>query len=296
MKMSKASRRALALATVLAASMAVGTAGAADNWSPPKQKIMKMKTAKKPVYKDDPPPAPIPALMAPSWTGLYFGVSLGGRTADADWTTVGIVPPPVGTTPAGASMHRASLADMHLRLGGYVGYNWQMGPAVVGFEGDFGWADAGRSVAGIPGTFVGAASVADSASFDLKWDASLRARLGVLVAPAWMLYGTGGVAWQRYEFGASCTVAGGYCVTARSESADATRAGWTLGAGVETLLPGNWMARAEYRYADFRHSGTAFFAGTGDDVFVNVDVTTHTLLFGVAYKFGGAPVPVRARF
>jgi outer membrane immunogenic protein len=116
----------------------------------------------------------------------------------------------------------------------------------------------------------------------MRWNASARARLGFLVMPSWMIYGTGGLAWQNFRFGASCSVAGGFCTADRNETASTTRLGWTIGGGIEALLPGSWLARAEYRYADFGGAGNTFFAGSGDDVFVDVNVRTHTLLLGVA--------------
>jgi outer membrane immunogenic protein len=56
------------------------------------------------------------------------------------------------------------------------------------------------------------------------------------------------------------------------------------------MLSGNWFARAEYRYADFRPSSLTInrqFGGT--PLFTNFDVAmrTHTATFGVSYKFGG---------
>ncbi len=177
------------------------------------------------------------------------------------------------------------------RGGGYLGYNWQTGPfSVVGIEADFGWADKTRTIAGIPGTYTAggaaAAIAADSTSVGLGWDASVRARLGLLVGPAWLVYGTVGIAWQHIEFGASCALAGGYCTAARAQTHDVTRVGWTAGVGVEGALSANWLARVEYRYADFDNAGHTFFSSSGDDVFMDVKVRTHTALFGLAYKFG----------
>lgn len=63
-----------------------------------------------------------------------------------------------------------------------------------------------------------------------------------------------GVAWQSVEARVQC---GGtlpaWCLVGnvRDESAWSLRPGWTVGGGLETRIAGNWLARLEYRYADF---------------------------------------------
>jgi len=74
----------------------------------------------------------------------------------------------------------------------------------------------------------------------------------------------------------------------------ATRLGWTVGAGIETMLWQNWIVRGEYRYADF---GTITNTDTracapGNCVPSSLAFTdtlrlrTQTATFGIAYKFG----------
>ena len=64
-----------------------------------------------------------------------------------------------------------------------------------------------------------------------------------------------------------------------------------MGAGIETAVGGNWFARAAYRYADL---GTSSFTiarnNPGASVSTDFDVAlrTHTVIFGIAYKFGGS--------
>ncbi len=82
---------------------------------------------------------------------------------------------------------------------------------------------------------------------------------------------------------------------AKVVSDSTTKAGWTVGGGLETVLWGNWLARAEYRYADFGTSslqvaraGTIGVPPTPFASSDNVDVRLHTHMatFGLAYKFG----------
>ncbi|WP_339034381.1 hypothetical protein WHZ78_21605 [Bradyrhizobium symbiodeficiens] len=54
------------------------------------------------------------------------------------------------------------------------------------------------------------------------------------------------------------------------------------------MIGGNWLARVDYRYADFGTWTQTFFApGIGfDDRFTaHVKARTHTATVGIAYKF-----------
>jgi outer membrane immunogenic protein len=95
-----------------------------------------------PFYRAPPP------VTVVSWTGPYVGVTLGG-----DWTS-GNVTEAVGTTfcnPAvpGCTVGPAASAALAAAVpgtfstshsgaigGGEFGYNWQLGPVVLGFEAD----------------------------------------------------------------------------------------------------------------------------------------------------------------
>jgi outer membrane immunogenic protein len=69
-----------------------------------------------------------------------------------------------------------------------------------------------------------------------------------------------------------------------------------LGGGIEAMLGGNWLVRAEYRYADFGTinftdvricTGCTFPAQASPLVVTNaLRVTTQTATVGLAYKFG----------
>jgi len=75
-----------------------------------------------------------------------------------------------------------------------------------------------------------------------------------------------------------------------------TLTGWTIGGGVEAMLGHNWLARAEYRYADFGTvnfndvrtcTGCTFPAqSTPLSVSYAMRVATQTAMVGLAYKFG----------
>ncbi len=161
----------------------------------------------------------------------------------------------------------------------------------------------------------GQASADDTASADRtefftglvrqNWDASARVRLGGLITPSILLYGTGGVALGSVDsaFSYSATTAyneigAGSIVhtTFGAGSWNDMRIGWTAGLGVEAAIAARWKVRAEYRFADLGHysktvpltrtTTDAAIPNTGSSAAVaNVNADFHTLRLGVAYVF-----------
>jgi opacity protein-like surface antigen len=259
------------------------------------------------------PAMPLKAKAAPAvafnWTGGYIGAAAADRWSDASWNTTAIgtngFPPPLFIAPDPTTTPVSFFSSaMQGRL--YGGYNWQFSRKwVAGLEADAGFGDSRMTRGGIPGTFGNGnnaffnpgieAEQHDSSSVKLGWDASIRARLGMLIAPSVLFYGTGGVAFQQVSTSASCDGVldafggGSWCAftgIAKSQTFSTTRTGWTVGGGVEAVITGNWLARGEVRYADYGNFKQTFFAGTGDDVVTNFHLSTYTALAGVSYKFG----------
>lgn len=260
---------------------------------------------KAPVYK-------APALVQ-SWGGFYIGAGIGFRASD---TAVNVNSATDTTAPAVLqNMFVAAncLAGLPcvtshpfngtaFRVSPYLGYNWQIGRTVLGLEGDVGFADQTTTVFGgaYPATpFGGGGSNTNSFSVRTTWDASIRARAGYLVDPALLLYGTAGPSWIHVETTSNCSTslaadgacaAGGFPALAPATiSHGHTRLGYTVGGGLEAMLWPNWIARAEYRYADYgRFSNTDVRTSVLGVQTVNYDTTvrTHTATFGLAYKFG----------
>jgi outer membrane immunogenic protein len=260
----------LLLASVAAAAFCAAPAVAAD-----------MPT-KAPVYKAQPP-------MASTWTGFYTGVGIGARWMDSDWTTTAAFSPvggPIGFT----TDPNAKFSSTALRISGYAGYNWQIAPAsVVGIEGDFGWANnKDRLASRIPG--LGGLNAGSFTDVKGSWDASIRARAGILINPTWLAYVTGGAAFQSIEAIATCPADTLVCnpvVGTQSFSNSKTQTGWTLGGGLEGMFMPNWLARIEYRYSDFgRFSFTAIpFSVSTFGANANLSTITQTVTVGLAYKY-----------
>ncbi len=241
---------------------------------------------------------------AQDWTGFYIGVALGAKITDARWTTelVGDPPFPAGVLDA-TNPHRFVPAG--LRVGGYLGYDWQVAPRwTAGIEGDFAWSNAKSALAGVPGCVIlcfpdAPGPGATATTVRAKWDGSVRGRLGFVAAPALRIYGTAGVAFQRLEARLACsnTLSDPVCLVSppfavKSQTRGTTRVGWTLGGGLEWRLAPHWLLRGEYRYADFGAWRGAFFEGEpsvgpgSDTVRFKLRTRTHIAGIGITYAFG----------
>lgn len=248
---------------------------------------------------------PAPAAMA-SWTGFYLGLDVGMQATRADLTTTHITSDgPFGglftQIPEGAAT--LPYDGVGSRLGAFGGLNWQASPRwVIGIEADFGWSDTETTRAGVavPALFC-CANPGHSSSVSTTWDVSVRPRIGYLVTPTFMVYATGGVAWQRFEANVSCgppfcgVPTAGLLFVPYAFTHPFTKPGWTVGAGAEAMLRPNWFLRASYRYSDF---GTVTFSNTSvvtsgeiAPTFItptfDLRLRTHTASLGIAYKFGG---------
>jgi outer membrane immunogenic protein len=239
--------------------------------------------------------APVVA-PAPSWTGFYVGGELGGKWTDGNWNTTCLTTGGCPDFPLDASSSQ-KLQPSSLRAGGYAGYNWQVSNWVLGAEVDLAWADSTKSVTGIPGcsvapafcgAFAGAGITAadDSASFRSTWDGALRARLGFLVTPNWLVYAAGGFAEQGVQSSVDCFgPTSPWCSITRSQTFNGVLPGWTIGGGLEWMITKHWFARGEYRYSDFGNWKNTYFPGTADQINTTIRVTTQIATAGLAYKW-----------
>jgi outer membrane immunogenic protein len=245
-----------------------------------------------------------PPVVPVSWTGFYAGAAIADRISASSWNTSSIGNGPgAGFLASDPTTTPAEFFSSSLQGRLYGGYNWQIAPKwVAGLEGDVGGGSrSNMTKGGIPGTFGNGANSTngafpgteaegvDSSSVKLGWDGTVRGKIGMLVTPNVLFYGTGGVAFQQVSASASCDGSGdSWCQftgVAKAQTFSTVRTGWTAGAGLEAILTGKWIGKFEVRYADFGRYNNTFFAGTGDDVVTNIHVQTYTATAGIGYKF-----------
>ena len=189
-------------------------------------------------------PMKAPMYEAPyNWTGFYIGINGGGGWGHSNWDAYG-----TGFNTSGAL------------VGGTIGYNYQMGQVVFGLEGDGDWSDLRGS-----GSCGGV-----SCETRNNWLATARGRLGYSFGRV-MPYITGGGAFGDIK----SSLAG-------VGSETTTRAGWTLGGGIEANIAGPWSAKLEYLYVDLGKAGCdAIACGVATDV----SSTNNIVRAGVNYRF-----------
>ncbi|MCX7313403.1 MAG: porin family protein [Alphaproteobacteria bacterium] len=187
-----------------------------------------------------------PAYVAQyNWTGFYLGINGGGDWGDSSWNGFA-----VKNSPSGGM------------IGGTAGYNWQApgSPWVFGLEGDIDWSSFKDSVA----------CGASACETKNNWFGTVRGRVG-FAFDRFMPYFTGGAA-----FGDIKANRVGFA------GASDTNVGWTVGAGLEGVIAGNWTAKLEYLYADL---GNTTCAAVSCGVATNVDLQVNILRGGLNYRF-----------
>jgi outer membrane immunogenic protein len=247
-------------------------------------------------------------VMAPAydWSGFYVGLNAGGAWTDSNPTTATIAPPAgyFATTSPGAI---AIAGNQNINRSGFTGgvtagYNWQAGAAVLGIETDFNYFGFKGSSSGTgiyPCCAPTGFTVNTSESADWLW--TLRGRLGFLATPAFLLYGTGGLAVANVR--ASYLFTDTFATANESASLSTTRYGWTAGVGGEYALMNGWSIKAEYLYVDLGRASTVsnnLHLGGAFPSPLPLQTWTHTVNLhsnigrvGINYKFGG---PVVARY
>ncbi len=225
------------------------------------------------------PPSP-----AQTWTGFYAGLN-GGYGWGTNSTAVNAIDPTyafgqtTGTFPTSLS----PTIEGGL-VGGQLGYNWQTERYLVGLEADLDYSGMNGTANFTSAPAGGFAGYTTTQSNRLEWLSTVRARLGWLITPSTLLYGTGGAAFGRDNIATSdvkltglttCPAGNLFCGVGSSSS---TRAGWTAGAGLETMIWSKWTAKVEYLYFDL---------GTTSDQFISTGVNPGTPLAQVSTRING---------
>ena len=247
------------LATVgTIAALTGGSAMAADLAAPPAP------------YK-----APLPVAVY-SWTGPYWGVNVGyswGRLKN-EWTVAGF-----GAGTASESQ------DVNGVIGGFQsGINWQVGWWLFGMEADLqGSGQKGDTTY----CLVDCALASVAAEHKLTWFGTARSRIGVLPTETILLYATYGIAYGQVQSNYAFSAGG---VAFGSAELKDTRAGWTVGAGIEGAFGGGWSAKLEYLYVDLGTRSETITLNGVTTASWDHHFTDNIVRLGLNYRWGGIPV------
>lgn len=238
-------------------------------------------------------PADAHLAAAPfSWTGYYVGAQLGGLATFSDVSD-----------PLGPSIFGNPNVATGPFAGGQIGYNYQAGNIVYGLEAEIAFPEVeGTSTcSSLSGQFINS-----NCKVGINAFGALTGRVGLAVGPDGrsLIYGKGGAAWQSggISLATNDSAAGWYGNPFTRGHTDLNRWGWTLGAGAEYALTGNWSVKAEYDYASFGDASigllpSAYMDGNGA-ITENVPArqgqisqTTQLFKLGVNYRLGDHAAP-----
>jgi outer membrane immunogenic protein len=221
-----------------------------------------------------------------NWTGFYVGLNAGGAWGRDDIGSTTFLNggfPVDNAAVTAATSPRLSPAGF--TGGGQIGYNYQAGSLVLGAEADFGYMGLRKNTSTVfpfpstPGAFF---TVNNAMSTD--WLFTARGRIG-LAANNWLFYTTGGLAVTNERFAQTNAFLAPFVST---DSISTTRAGWTIGAGIEYGMTPNWTVKGEYLYADFGKVSTSNGVLTppwGSVIGNSARLTTNIARIGVNYKW-----------
>lgn len=182
-----------------------------------------------------------------NWTGFYAGANVGAAWS-SDHATLSF-PDPTLSALDPITVNTGKVAV----IGGIQeGVNWQFAPNWVwGIEADWSFTDAGKTISqGLTSGGVPVVPSSGSLSTKLDWLGSARNRLGYLITPNLMLYGTGGVAWGKVGYTGAVTINTPTVTYAANTAFSKTAVGWTAGAGLEWMITEHWLLRGEYLFYD----------------------------------------------
>ncbi len=248
--------------------------------------------------------APAPPPPPPAWTGFYLGANAG-----YDWSITNTIQQTYLETLPGGFATEAALGNIpglqSVRTnefigGGQVGWNYQWGNhLLIGLEADIQGLAGGAGTANLVST--------NSATSFSKSQGSLgtvRARLGYLVNPVFLVYGTGGFAYGQGTLSANYfgiwTLAPKNVVSAQlNDYQTQTLTGYSVGGGAEWQFLPKWSVKAEYLYynlgsiqttgvqLNYKSGGVAALTTARS----NARFDGSVVRVGVSYhiKWGGAP-------
>jgi outer membrane autotransporter protein len=244
--------------------------------------------------------ATAPANVPVDWTGWYGGI-VGGATefGGASQTFNGV--------PGVAFLGPSTTAVMQPSGwlgGGTLGYNYQTGKWVLGFEGDMTGTStngSGQCTPLVANPNIGSAGALFQTTChdSLDWIATATGRLGYAWTPRSLLYVKAGGAFTDERASVQCNYGSPAinmlqvvnalqgCVDPTlthllyQASTSAFRAGWTIGIGTEFALTNHWSIKGEFDWLDFGDKSLTLSDGTP----FNSTLHVAEAKIGLNYKF-----------
>ena len=151
-----------------------------------------------------------------------------------------------------------------------AGYDFDMGSAVLGVEGEYMRSEAQTEYDTAGFTTFGVSNI------DAGRDLYLGARAGLKVTPRTLAYVKGGYTNAKMNVLATDNTT--------DVETDLNLDGWRAGAGVEHKIAGNVYVKGEYRYSQYQEGEVEAPSGLESDRF-DVDLDRHQFVVGVGARF-----------
>jgi len=201
------------------------------------------------------PPAPAPVY---TWTGCYIGGNIGWANVSTHFDD----------SLLGDDGH---LSKSGFAGGGQFGCDYQFASNwVFGVQGLIDGTDINRSRVSIVDDFF-------TLHNEVRWFATITARLGYVVTPSTLFYVKGGWGTVNERFSVTETV-GGFVVSSVNKDSN----GGDVGVGFEYMFTPNWTFWVEWDHIFLDRHSIAFV-----DRVDNIHRDFDKVLFGINWRFGG---------
>lgn len=236
------------------------------------------------------------AVVAPviSWTSCYIGGHAGYSWSRFTDNSLPYAVALDGNPVATAGDPIVAGYGGHFKTSGFAGgiqggCDKQYGQAVFGVVIDYSWTSQKRTSDAFQIAPVFPATTdPEYASVNLTSFGTARARLGYLVTPTFLIYGTGGAAWARASMSVTGQVGSAGTPFALAVSDTTNFVGWAAGIGGDWMFSPNWTFGVEYLHMDFGDAnfrfGTSFpnvtsaqALGTGVNMKLSSDIVRGTI-------------------
>lgn len=231
-----------------------------------------------------------PAQPAPgyNWTGFYVGAQAAYGLGRKEWELG-----PDARFDVGGAL-----------AGGVTGTNVQAGAFVFGVESEWMWSGVKGSTRFSPPLLAGVTQSTDLAT-RMDWLSLSSVRAGFVAADRWLVYLKGGVALAQETHAVTLSAAFPFGSFTTPANGTALHTGYLAGVGMEYAFLGNWSAKLEYNFIDFRpqnvrgvgfQTATGIFVPTGIVQRNTIDQHLHLVKLGVNYHFSPLADVVSAKY